>query len=123
MKDNFDVHKWNLKRYLAEQLEPMINLSDLTFDKIAEVFPQQMQRDGVPFPQGGDVLIRIKREVDFEDWKSTIMNLYGDVKIKLDPDTVWYKYVEIVDDKFNKDKKSAIQSKSDFLDKSKGSKD
>jgi len=123
MKDNFDVHKWNLKRYLAEQLEPMINLSDLTFDKIAEVFPQQMQRDGVPFPQGGDVLIRIKREVDFEDWKSTIMNLYGDVKIKLDPDTVWYKYVEIVDDQFNKDKKSAIQSKSDFLDKSKGSKD
>jgi len=123
MKDTFDIHKWNLKRYLAEQLEPMINLSDLTFDKIAEVFPQQMQRDGVPFPQGGDVLIRIKREVDFEDWKSTIMNLYGDVKIKLDPDTVWYKYVEIVDDKFNKDKKSAIQSKSDFLDKSKGSKD
>ncbi|MFZ9303095.1 MAG: hypothetical protein ACO239_06970 [Sediminibacterium sp.] len=123
MKDTFDIHKWNLKRYLAEQLEPMINLSDLTFDKIAEVFPQQMQRDGVPFPQGGDVLIRIKREVDFEDWKSTIMNLYGDVKIKLDPDTVWYKYVEIVDDQFNKDKKSAIQSKSDFLDKSKGSKD
>jgi len=124
MKDTFDVHSWNLKRYLlAEQQERIVNLSDLTFDQIAPLFPSQMKYDGIAFPVGGDVLRRIKRENDFESWKKDIMSLYGDIKIQLNPDGVWFDHIKILDDKFNKDKEQAIQSKSDALDRMGGSKD
>lgn len=124
MNDTFDVHAWNLKRYLLkEQQERIFNLSQLSFDQITPLFPSQMKYDGIPFPVGGDVLRRIKRENDFEDWKQNIMSLYGDVKIEINPNGVWYDYIRIVDDKFNKDKEQAIQSKSDALDRMGGSKD
>jgi hypothetical protein len=121
MKDNFNVHEWNLKRYLAEQQERSTNLSQLTFDQITPLFPREMKWDGIPFPVGGDVLRKIKREDDYENWKKDIMAKYGDVQIQLNPKGVWYDYVKIVDDKFSKEKEQSTQSKSDFLDRNAGS--
>lgn len=123
MKDTFNIHEWNQKRYLAEQQERTLNLSKLNFNQITPLFPSQMKYDGIPFPVGGDVLRRIKHESDFEEWKKNIMSLYGDVKIEINPDGVWYDYIKIIDDKFNKDKEQSIQSKSDSLDSIGGSKD
>jgi hypothetical protein len=89
MKDTFNVHEWNLKRYLLkEQQESAINLSDLTFDQITPLFPSLMKWDGVAFPIGGDVSRRIKREDDFESWKKEIMGEYGDVQIQINPEGV-----------------------------------
>lgn len=124
MKDTFDIREWNKKRYLLnEQEERVFNLSQLTFDQIAPLFPRDMKYDGVPFPLGGDTLVRIKNEGRFEDWKKDTMAKYGDVKIQLNPKGAWFEYVKIVDDKFNKDQEQAIQSKSDALNRMGGSKD
>jgi hypothetical protein len=123
MKDTFNIHEWNLKRYLAEQQEQTIDLSQLTFDQITPLFPREMKYDGIAFPIGGDVLRRIKRENDFEEWKKDTMGKYGNIKIQLNPGGAWSSHIKILDDKFNKDKEQAIQSKSDSLDSMKGSKD
>jgi hypothetical protein len=123
MKDTFNIQEWNQKRYLAEQQERSINLSQLTFDQIAPLFPREMKYDGVAFPIGGDVLRRVKRENDFENWKKDTMSKYGDVKIQIDPNASWSSHIKILNDKFNKDQEQAIQSKSDSLDRMKGSKD
>jgi hypothetical protein len=123
MKDTFNIHEWNQKRYLAEQQEHSTNLSQLSFDQISPLFPQEMKWDGIAFPIGGDVLRRVKREDDFERWKKDTMDKYGDVKIEINPQGPWSSHIKILDDKFSKDKEQANQSKSDFLDRTKGSKD
>lgn len=123
MVDNFNIHEWNQKRYLAEQQSQTFNLSKLTFDQIAEIFPKDMEFGGVSFPLGGDTLLKIRDESDLEAWKSKTMKKYGDVEIKLDPNAVWFNKVQILDTKFTQDQNQAIQSKADTLDRWGGSKD
>jgi hypothetical protein len=118
MKDNFNIHEWNLKRYLLnEQQDNTFNLSNLTFDQIIPLFPKQIAQNGIAFPEGGGVSRRIKHEDSFENWKKDTMDKYGDVKIQLNPNAVWYDNIKILDDEFIDDEEKSIQSKSDFYDK------
>jgi hypothetical protein len=105
---------------LKEEKSGIHKLSSLTWDKITSILPV---KNSLFFPAGGDVRNRIDDERDFEDWKQSTMEKFGDVGIKLNPGAVWSRQVEIIDDIFAQSSRDSMASKQSFLDRNQGSLD
>ena len=88
-------------------------LSQLDYGTISSYF------DGNRFsaPNPDDSLRQINGERDWESWKESTIDRYGDVAIKLDKDAVWYDQVKILDKEFDKDKADYEKAKGAALDR------
>ena len=115
MKDNFDVHSWNKKRYLGEGYNDHVlkaKLSDLNYDILTNYFNDE--RFNAPNPD--DSSRQINNEGDWESWKERTMDRYGDVDVEIDNTLVWYDQFKILDKEFIDDKEGYTKSKAAALD-------
>ena len=115
MKDNFDVHNWNKKRYLGEGYNDHVlkaKLSDLDYNILDNYFNNE--KFNAPNPD--DSLRQINGESDWESWKERTIDRYGDVDVEIDNTLVWYDQIKILDKEFEGDKEGYIKSKAAALD-------
>lgn len=142
--DNFDVYEWNKKRYLKrieESDDPKLGgeleagvkgdrveegpgkrqatmkLDQLTFNVVKGMFGE-IPMFGIAFPNADDSYRSVFNGNDLEDWKAGIRKRYGNVNIRIDVEAAspWER-IQILDDKFRKDKKGYIAGKAAWLDK------
>ena len=114
MKDNFDIHDWNKKRYLKEGINDRVlkaNLSDLSYDILTNYFNDE--RFNAPNPD--DSSTSIISDSSWENWKERTMDRFGDVEVELDNTKVWYDQFKILDSKFIKDRDESINAKASAL--------
>ena len=73
-------------------------------------------RDGLNFPNPSDASSVVGDMKSFEQWKQKTKSRFGNVKVILDPEAQehWEK-VQIDDEKFNQDKKQAMDAKMSML--------
>lgn len=115
MKNNFDIHDWNKKRYLGEGFNDHVlkaKLSDLNYDILTNYFNDE--RFNAPNPD--DSSRQINNEGDWESWKEGTMDRYGDVDVEIDNTLVWYDQFKILDKEFIDDKEGYTRSKAAALD-------
>lgn len=115
MKDNFDVHNWNKKRYLGEGYNDHVlkaKLSDLDYNILDNYF----NNEKFSAPNPDDSLRQINGESDWESWKERTIDRYGDVDVEIDNTLVWYDQIKILDKEFEGDKEGYIKSKAAALD-------
>lgn len=115
MKDNFDVHNWNKKRYLKEGYNDRVlkaKLSDLDYNILDNYFNNE--KFNAPNPD--DSLRQINSESDWESWKERTIDRYGDVDVEIDNTLVWYDQFKILDKEFVDDKEGYTKSKAAALD-------
>ena len=115
MKDNFDVHNWNKKRYLEEGYNDRVlkaKLSDLDYNILDNYFNNE--KFNAPNPD--DSLRQINSESDWESWKERTIDRYGDVDVEIDNTLVWYDQFKILDKEFVDDKEGYTKSKAAALD-------
>ena len=115
MKDNFDVHNWNKKRYLEEGYNDHVlkaKLSDLDYNILDNYFNNE--KFNAPNPD--DSLRQINSESDWESWKERTIDRYGDVDVEIDNTLVWYDQFKILDKEFVDDKEGYTKSKAAALD-------
>ena len=100
MRDDFDLYKYNIQtRILNEQT---IKLDDLTFDMLGE-----KPMFGFSFPRPSDSSVKVFNDGDLERWKDDTKSKYGNVVIQMDSNN----RIEVLDDKFIKDKQQSIDGK------------
>ena len=115
MKDNFDVHNWNKKRYLGEGYNDHVlkaKLSDLDYNILDNYF----NNEKFSAPNPDDSLRQINGESDWESWKERTIDRYGDVDVEIDNTLVWYDQIKILDKEFEGDKEGYIKGKAAALD-------
>ena len=115
MKDNFDVHNWNKKRYLGEGYNDHVlkaKLSDLDYNILDNYF----NNEKFSAPNPDDSLRQINGESDWESWKERTIDRYGDVDVEIDNTLVWYDQIKILDKEFEDDKEGYIKGKAAALD-------
>lgn len=116
MKDNFDVHSWNKKRYLGEGYNDHVlkaKLSDLDYDIVNNYFNDE--KFSAPNPD--DSLTSIISDSSWENWKERTIDRYGDVDVEIDNTLVWYDQFKILDKEFIDDKEGYTKAKGAALDR------
>ena len=116
MKDNFDVHEWNKKRYLGEGFNDRVlkaRLTDINYDILTNYFNDE--RFHAPNPD--DSSRQINGKDDWIDWKQRTLDGYGNVDIELDNTKVWYDQFKVLNNKFTGDKEGYSRGKQATLDR------
>ena len=128
-----------IKPLYTEQMAGMddnkIELEDLDFETLKSFFPKFYQKvkftrtqpngeegpyynDSINFPNGDDSSTSIGDMNALETWKAEMEQRYGNFAILLKPEADnWFDKVEIVDDKFTKQKDDFIKGKQAWADK------
>jgi hypothetical protein len=104
MKDNFDIYEYNTnirKRALNEQV---IKLDDLTFELLGK-----KPMFGFDASNADDSSTKLHNDDDLKRWSDGIKSKYGNVDLKIDLDAS--DEIQVIDDKFTKDKERRIAGK------------
>ena len=96
-----------------------IKLQDLTFGVIQQLFADVLsQKYGqLNFPNASDSTTTVRNERDLENWKTGIMNGYGNIELELNPETANSReQIKVLDPKFLANKNRYIDAKASYLD-------
>jgi len=96
-----------------------IKLQDLTFDVIQQLFADVLaQKYGqLNFPNASDSTTTVRNERDLENWKTGIMNGYGNIELELNPEAANSReQIKVLDPKFLANKNRYIDAKASYLD-------
>ena len=89
-------------------------LSELTYQDMISTFGKDSR---VSLPTDTDEMIQMNNEDDFNSWKKSTLDKYGDGKVVLDNNAEWYNKVDFQNNKFKKAQDNFASGKKDFLDK------
>jgi hypothetical protein len=106
-----------LSKIILSESTKVTDLQGLTFDLLVSMFIEKPMF-GFSLPNPDDSSRSIHAEDDLNRWKAGIEKKYGNVKIKIDTksESPWDR-VQVLDDKFRKDKESYTAGKAAWLDK------
>ena len=101
-----------LVEILTEEKEFL--LSKLTYKNMISIFGKDSR---VSLPTDTDGMIQMNNEDDFNSWKKSALDKYGDGKVVLDNNAEWYNKVDFQNSKLKQAQDDFASRKMDFSDK------